>query len=103
MSYEILGIKLFTVKESAEILSMSTKDVKRLLREGVLSGGKIETSWFVSEPGLKAFMFVEGERRKLHIEALRLTDILDDFLKAGDITQDYHDQAVKRLGDFLLI
>ncbi|MCK4816266.1 helix-turn-helix domain-containing protein [bacterium] len=101
MAYEILGVKLFTVKESAEVLKMSTKDVKRLLREDILCGGKIGTSWFVPEPSLKAFKFVEGERQKLQGEALCLKYILNDFLKAGDISQDYYDQAVKRLGGFL--
>jgi hypothetical protein len=101
MPYEILGIKLFSVKEASENLGMSTKDVKRYLREGRLLGKKIDNSWVVPEPGLMAFMSVEKDRKKVRSEAIKLKNLFDQFLEKGDISKDYHAHAVKRLSDFL--
>lgn len=101
MAYEILGIKLHTVKEAAAALDMSTKEIKRLLREGLLLGDKIAETWYVPDPGLKAFILVKGERQKIRDEALRLKGLLDDFLEKKDISQDYCDQAIKQLKDLL--
>jgi hypothetical protein len=86
MPYEVLGIRLFTVKEASETLEMSTRDVKRYLREGRLMGKKIDNSWFVPEPGLMAFMSVEEDRKKVRSEATRLKNLFDEFLGKGDIS-----------------
>ena len=101
MPYEILGVRLFTVKEASETLKMSTRECKRLLREGRLMGRKIDNSWVVPEPGLIAFMSVKEDRKKVKNEAVKLKNLFDDFLVKGDISEDYHAQAVKRLSDFL--
>jgi len=101
MSSEILGLKLFTVKETADMLDLSTKTVKRHLREGTLAGYQIDKVWYVPDPCLKAFLSVETDRKRVREEALRLKSVFDDFRKKGDISQGHYDQAIERLSDFL--
>lgn len=101
MFNEVLGIKLYTVKECAKLLGLSTKEVRRLLRQGDLYGTRINKTWFVPDPGLRAFEFIEAGRLKLRNEATELQEVLFHFLKSGDISQGHYDQATKRLADFL--
>ena len=101
MPYDVLSMKLFTVKEGCEALGIPTKTMKRYLREGMILGAQIEKSWFISEASLKAFKALESERQKVRDEALRLKRIFDQFLKDGDITQGYYDRTVERLSEFL--
>ena len=101
MAIEILGLKLFTVQESAYRLQITPKVIKRYLREGVLLGYQIKETWFIPAPCLRAFESVNKQREIIKNEALKLKGIFDSFLEKGDITQGYYEEALERLADFL--
>ena len=101
MAIELLGLKLFTVQESADRLKIKPKVIKRYLREGELLGYQIKETWFVPAPCLRAFESVNKQREIIKNEVLKLKEIFDAFLEKGDITQEYYEKALQRLADFL--
>lgn len=101
MSYSLFGIKLYTTEEAAEALELEPKHVKRLLNAKHLYGEKFNNQWIVPEPSITAFRYIQAERDKISGEVMRLRDILDTFLKKGDITQTYHDKSIQHLTEFM--
>lgn len=57
---EILGIKVYTVKEVAELLSLSTTTIHTYIKRGILPARKIAGVYHVTEENLKEY--IQGER-----------------------------------------
>lgn len=47
---------LLTVAETAKLLSRSTEQVRRYLREGVLPGRRLGGQWFIARPDAEALL-----------------------------------------------
>ena len=101
MSYSLFGLKLYTPQEAAEMLGLEAKQIKRLLNASHLYGEKFDNRWLIPEPSISAFRYIQAEREKISGEVAQLKNILDAFLRDGDITKTYHDNAMKRLTEFL--
>lgn len=101
MSYNLFGLKLYTPQEAAEMLGLEPKQIKRLLNASHLYGEKFDNRWLIPEPAITAFRYIEYERKKISGEVMRLRDILGTFLKKGDISQSYYDDAMKHLTEFM--
>jgi excisionase family DNA binding protein len=56
-------LKLYPVEELAGLLSIKEATVRKILREGRLSGRKLAKKWYVSEDSLKAY-FQKPETQK---------------------------------------
>ncbi len=48
-------LKLYAVEELAEMLHISERTVRKILREGALPGRKLARKWYVSEESLKTY------------------------------------------------
>ena len=101
MSYSLFGLKLYTPQEAAEMLGLESKQVKRLLNASHLYGEKFDNRWLIPEPSIAAFRYIQAEREKISGEVMRLKDILGTFLRKGDISQSYYDDAMKHLTEFM--
>lgn len=101
MSYTLFGLKLYTPQEAAEILGLEAKQIKRLLNASHLYGEKFDNRWLIPEPSITAFQYVQTERETISGEVAKLKNILDAFLRDGDISKTYYDRAIKRLAEFL--
>lgn len=53
---EVLGVKLYTVKEVAEHLGVSPRSTQQYVLDKKMKAVKIGRSWFISEDNLKEFM-----------------------------------------------
>lgn len=102
MSYNLFGLKLYTPQEAAEMLGLEAKQVKRLLNASHLYGEKFDNRWLIPEPSITAFQYMQTEREKISGEVMRLKDILGSFLRKGDISQSYYDDAMKHLTEFMV-
>lgn len=96
MPYETGG-KLFTVKETSDILKVETKIIKKDLREGRLHGIRLDDRWLVPEASIKAVEALQEDRAFLMREVSALKETLTDFFSMGDISESYYNQAMKRL------
>lgn len=52
MPKSIGDLKLYTVEELASLLNIQERTIRKLLREGVLSGRKLANRWYISESAL---------------------------------------------------
>lgn len=96
----ILGIKHFSVHESANLLGKSDNAVRKDLSKDRLVGKKPGKSWLIPEAELNAFVTGTGifrRRHKVQAEAFQLIRVFDSFLVKGDISQACYDQALKGL------
>jgi len=55
----LAGYKMYSTKELANLLQVSTVSVIKYIRSGKLKGQRIGRSYFVSEEALKQFLGVE--------------------------------------------
>ena len=60
---EIEGVKLYDVKETAEMLHITSRSVATWCRAGSLKGTKVGAKWYVSGEELRRFL-KEGKRVK---------------------------------------
>ena len=58
----ILGITVYSIKEIAEMLSVTTVTVHNYVKSGKLDARKIGGAWYVSEETIKAFVSGGGNR-----------------------------------------
>jgi excisionase family DNA binding protein len=59
MPREILGLKMYDVKEIAKMLSVTERTVVKYLLTRKLQGQKVGGKWYVSEENMKRFL--EGQ------------------------------------------
>lgn len=57
-------MKLYSVKEVADILDMNTETIKRYIHKEELKAYKIGREWRIEESDLKEFLFKESNIRK---------------------------------------
>jgi len=57
---EILGIKVYSVKEVAALLELSTNTIHTYINKGILPARKIAGVYHVTEDNLKEY--IQGER-----------------------------------------
>ena len=50
------GLKVYTVRESAEILKTSRQQIRRMIRGGELAAVKVGREWRIPEENLKEFL-----------------------------------------------
>jgi len=63
MPIQMGDIKLYTVEELADILSIKPTTVRKMLREGRIPGRRPSKRWYVSEDSLRAY-FQQAEPQK---------------------------------------
>lgn len=69
---------LVTVPEAARLLSRSTEQVRRYLREGRLSGRRIGGQWFIERTAVERFF--EGLREQQgFLDKIRPANVVDPF------------------------
>lgn len=56
-------MRVYTVKEAAQVLQLNEEVVRRKLRKGELPGKRIGRDWRILEDDLKAFLRSEGTAR----------------------------------------
>lgn len=54
-------IKVFTLKEAAQIIRISSRTLHGYLLEGKLRGARIGTSWRITEEAIKEFLYGGAE------------------------------------------
>lgn len=59
MSEDLKGMKLYNLKEVAELLSVTERTLHNYIKDGRLKGQKIGGRWKISETNLKRF--IDGE------------------------------------------
>jgi len=52
----VLGIKMYELKETAELLSVTKTSIRNYLKRGLIIGAKLGGRWYISEENLKAFV-----------------------------------------------
>ena len=52
----VSGVKLYDVKEVAEMLKSTESTIRTYFREGTLKGRKINGKWHITEDNLKRFI-----------------------------------------------
>ena len=57
---EILGIKVYSVKEAAALLELSTNTIQSYIKKGILPARKIAGVYHVTEDNLKEY--IQGDR-----------------------------------------
>lgn len=60
MGKETLGIKMYSIKEVAQILNVTHRTLSAYLIDGRIKGQKIGNKWHISEQNLKNFL--NGEK-----------------------------------------
>lgn len=55
----VSGVKLYNVKEVAEMLESTEATIRVYFRDGTLKGRKITGKWYVTEENLK--QYIDGE------------------------------------------
>ena len=58
---EKLGVKLYTLQETADLLGVTKATVKAMLRDGRLTSARIGTYGYISEHVIRAYL--NGERK----------------------------------------
>ena len=53
---EILGMTVFTAKETAELLRVSERTIRNYIKRGMLTAQKVGGDWAISEENIKAFL-----------------------------------------------
>jgi excisionase family DNA binding protein len=53
---KIMDIKLYDLKETAQILNVTERTVMNYLKDGRIKGQKIRKKWQISEDNLKRFI-----------------------------------------------
>jgi len=61
MPIEVGDLKLYDVKELADLLSIQERTIRKLLREGRLKARKLARKWYVSEDSLKEYFSQEED------------------------------------------
>lgn len=56
MAKNVLGVKLYNVKEVAELLGVTPETARNYIKDGRLNAKKIGVRYYVSEERLKAFL-----------------------------------------------
>jgi len=56
MPLEILGLKLYSVDEIAEMLKSTKPTIRAYFREGKIKGQKITGKWYTTEDNLKKYL-----------------------------------------------
>lgn len=64
MPKQIGDLTLYPVEELAQLLDIKPTTVRKILREGRLSGRKLAKKWYVSEDSLKAYFLQEEPPHK---------------------------------------
>ena len=59
MSLIVSGVKLYNVREIADMLKSTEATIRSYFRDGILKGRKINGKWHVTEDNLK--YFITGE------------------------------------------
>lgn len=53
---EVLGVKLYSTEETAELLGVTERTVRTYIKAGKLQGVKVAGSWEISEENIKDFL-----------------------------------------------
>jgi len=61
MPIEVGDLKLYDVKELADLLSIQERTIRKLLKEGRLKARKLARKWYVSEDSLKEYFSQEED------------------------------------------
>lgn len=56
MAVEIVGIKFFSIEETAEMLLVSPQSIKLYVKAGKLAGKRINSKWHFSEESIQAYL-----------------------------------------------
>lgn len=59
---QVLGINLYTIKETAELLGIHPTSITRYIKEGRLSPSIIGKVKYIPEPELKNFILGKGNK-----------------------------------------
>jgi len=70
MPKRVDDIEIYTVEEVAELLEFRQETIRRMLREGRLTGKKIGNRWFITDADLKKLFLerLDEEGREYNIE-----------------------------------
>jgi len=68
MPIEVGDLKLYDVKELADLLSIQERTIRKLLREGRLKARKLARKWYVSEDSLKEYFGQQESQPHPHPE-----------------------------------
>ena len=55
MSITLGNMKLYDVQELSEMFNIQDRTVRKLLRDGAITGKKLARKWYVSEDALKEY------------------------------------------------
>lgn len=84
MSKEVAGMTLYTVRELADILGVTTITIRRYIADGSLKARKIGRAYHISDEALREFMDTGGkanndeERRPLKYH---IAEALSDYVE----------------------
>lgn len=53
---EVLGVKLYSTEETAELLGITERTVRTYIKAGKLRAQKVAGTWEISEENLKRFL-----------------------------------------------
>ena len=56
MPVEIVGIKFYTIQETADMLQVSPQSIKLYVKGGKLAGKRINAKWHFSEESIQAYL-----------------------------------------------
>lgn len=62
---EILGVKLYNVNETAELLGLTVYSLRIYIKERKIKGRKIGNAWYFAEENIKAFVLGEEDKQKV--------------------------------------
>ncbi len=61
MSIMIGDLKVYSVEDLAELLSIQERTARKLIRNGTFKGTKLAGRWYVTEEELQAYFRRQGE------------------------------------------
>lgn len=56
MPVEIVGIKFFSIEETAEMLRVTPQSIKLYVKAGKIAGKRINAKWHFSEESIQAYL-----------------------------------------------
>lgn len=55
-------MEIYTIKEASKVLKLPQETLRKYLRQGILEGSKIGTSWRVTDEAIKQFLKENSNR-----------------------------------------
>ena len=56
MAKQIVGIKFFSIEETADMLQVSPQSIKLYVKAGKIAGKRINAKWHFSEESIQAYL-----------------------------------------------